>query len=51
MSIKGAKDESLDSTDLLAKEWKEEIDKLNAETDKRIKKYLEESLEVQKKYL
>ena len=43
MSIKGAKDESLDSTDLLAKEWKEEIDKLNAETDKRIKKYLEES--------
>ena len=42
MSIKGAKDESLDSTDLLAKEWKEEIDKLNAETDKRIKKYLEE---------
>ena len=43
MSIKGAKDESLDSTDLLAKEWKEEIDKLNAETDNRIKKYLEES--------
>ena len=43
MSIKGVKDESLDSTDLLAKEWKEEIDKLNAETDKRIKKYLEES--------
>ena len=25
------------------KKWKEEIDKLNAETDKRIKKYLEES--------
>jgi hypothetical protein len=43
MSIKGAKDESLDSTDLLAKEWKEEIDKLNAETDARLKKYLEES--------
>jgi len=25
-----------------AKKWKEEIDRLNAETDKKIKKYLEE---------
>jgi len=25
-----------------AKKWKEEIDRLNAETDERIRKYLEE---------
>ena len=26
----------------IAKKWKEEIDKLNAETDERLRKYLEE---------
>ncbi len=26
----------------IAKRWKEEIDKLNAETDERLRKYLEE---------
>ena len=42
MSIKEAKDESHDTIYLTAKKWKEEIDKLNAETDERIRKFVEE---------
>ncbi len=34
----------------MARKWKEEIDKLNAETDERIRLFLEEGIWVGKKY-
>ncbi len=34
----------------IARKWKEEIDKLNAETDERIRLFLEEGIWVGKKY-
>lgn len=33
-----------------ARKWKEEIDKLNAETDERIRLFVEEGIWVGKKY-